>query len=293
MSYDNASSDTFYHYADSGPEEDEPGYISTGTLEIVQQSYEQPLPRQTFEESEVPQPPRRPSSVSYPTTPHEASSYSTTPRQASSYSTTPSYATVKPKPPPIELIPSRRHRHYGVIGLIGLVGLVGLAKKPAPSNTTQASVAGGCLPGSVVYFAGSTLPSGYLLADGSSFNPTEYPVLASALGSSVLPNLIDRYPRGSASDVGTLMDSEIDVSNLMIEIDDSGHSHIDGAGYSVQRDGQYTLAHLYSFDTDGMNLKDSASIVRPSTCGISARLVGGGTETRPSSTKLLPIVCIG
>ena len=271
MEYDNASGEAFYHYADSDHEEDEPGYISTGSLQVVQEKYEQPLSPRELTLTNEPEPPRRPSL----------------------YPSVPSYSTVKPKPPPIELIPSRRQRHYGAVGLIGLIGLVGLVKPPSSSPSTRASVSGGCLAGSVVYYAGSSVPSGYLLADGSTFDATTHPELQAGLGSTTLPNLIDRYARGSSTNVGTELDAEIDLSGVAVEITDQGHSHIDGAGYSVKRDGQYTLAHLYSFDTDGMNLRDSASIVRPATCGITANLVGGGTETRPASTNLLPLVCVG
>ena len=61
MSYDNASGEAFYHYADSEHEEDEPGYISTGSLQVVQESYEQPLSPKELTVSNEPEPPRRPS----------------------------------------------------------------------------------------------------------------------------------------------------------------------------------------------------------------------------------------
>lgn len=46
--------------------------------------------------------------------------------------------------------------------------------------------------GSVVPFAASNLPQGFLLADGSAFNTTLYPQLEDYLGSDVLPDYTSR-----------------------------------------------------------------------------------------------------
>lgn len=46
--------------------------------------------------------------------------------------------------------------------------------------------------GSVVPFAVSNLPQGFLLADGSAFNTTLYPDLEDYLGSNILPNYTNR-----------------------------------------------------------------------------------------------------
>lgn len=59
-------------------------------------------------------------------------------------------------------------------------------------------------PGTVVAFAGSTVPAGWLLCDGSAFSPSTYPELAAAIGTSfggssgspLVPNLVGRLPVG-------------------------------------------------------------------------------------------------
>jgi len=46
------------------------------------------------------------------------------------------------------------------------------------------------------------------------------------------------------------------------------------------------------FNTDGLNLKDAGPPVVPAQTGITAT-VTGGTETRPASVVLVPLVCVG
>lgn len=63
----------------------------------------------------------------------------------------------------------------------------------------------GVLPqvGFVMIFAGETAPPGWLLCNGGTFSSSEYPLLASFLGTTTLPNLLSR------SLVGTTNASEI------------------------------------------------------------------------------------
>ncbi|HJK49721.1 MAG TPA: tail fiber protein [Methanocorpusculum sp.] len=66
---------------------------------------------------------------------------------------------------------------------------------------------GGVPPGSITSYAGNTVPSGWLLCDGSTLNKNDYPELFSAIGyiyggsgnSFKLPNLSGRFPLGKSS----------------------------------------------------------------------------------------------
>jgi hypothetical protein len=138
--------------------------------------------------------------------------------------------------------------------------------------------------------APSVAVSGYVVADGSAVSAETHPEYAVAVGN-VTPNLIGRYARGGLN-AGATMDASVDAGSLSVRIFDPGHSHVDSSAFSVLRDGQYSLAHLYSFKTSGMNLRDSGPGIVASETGITAE-IDGGSETRPASVVLVPYVCIG
>jgi hypothetical protein len=52
--------------------------------------------------------------------------------------------------------------------------------------------------GTVIQFAGSALPTGYLVCDGSTFSAVQYPKLNTVLGGNVLPDLRGQFIRGFA-----------------------------------------------------------------------------------------------
>ncbi len=55
--------------------------------------------------------------------------------------------------------------------------------------------------GSVLMYAGITLPTGWLLCDGTTFSSVTYPSLFTLLGSTTLPNLQEKFIRGNASSI--------------------------------------------------------------------------------------------
>ena len=65
---------------------------------------------------------------------------------------------------------------------------------------------GGVPPGSITSYAGNTVPSGWLLCDGSTLNKNDYPELFSAIGyiyggsgeSFMIPSLVGRMPLGTS-----------------------------------------------------------------------------------------------
>lgn len=101
-------------------------------------------------------------------------------------------------------------------------------------NVTQGSDLQGLsvLPqvGFVMLFAGETAPSGWLLCNGGTFSSSEYPLLASFLGTTTLPNLISR------SLVGTTTSAEIGTV-----IGANTHTH--ASAYTANLDSAATPAH--------------------------------------------------
>lgn len=72
----------------------------------------------------------------------------------------------------------------------------------ATSQWEPQALAGMDVPaGTIIPFVGATCPSGYLLADGSTFSSASYPALATVLGSTTLPKLQGLFLRGAGSQV--------------------------------------------------------------------------------------------
>lgn len=61
------------------------------------------------------------------------------------------------------------------------------------------------IPGEVIAYAGSVMPAGWLLCDGSSFDPAVYPMLAAVLPAHILPDLRDRSVIGGGGTQGALL----------------------------------------------------------------------------------------
>ena len=96
--------------------------------------------------------------------------------------------------------------------------------------------------GCVMMWAGTTLPSGWLLCDGSLKNKTDYPDLFTILNSTYgpqtsdkfrLPNFINNFPKGDsinlAGDTGGQKDFAITKENLP----PISHSHSIGHNHSI------------------------------------------------------------
>lgn len=101
-------------------------------------------------------------------------------------------------------------------------------------NVTQGSDLQGfnVLPqvGFVMLFAGETAPSGWLLCNGGTFSSSEYPLLASFLGTTTLPNLISRSLVGTtnATEIGTVIGT---------------NTHIHASSYTANLGSTGTPAH--------------------------------------------------
>ena len=274
MEYDNAmGGDVLYHYAaEEGESKTDHEYIET--IE-----YEEPLDPGEFK-------------------------YATTEREI---------PPVEPDNPPAlpekkpTIIIQRKTSRIGLIGLLGLAGLFGFIQQPeetkkfitssnsvADSTTSTSIPIEPCRVGEIVWSIGPVF-DGFMIANGSAFDPDEYPDLAKILPLLKLPLLIDRYPRGTtAENANTFYSAEINTDNIQIKVDDPGHGHSGpDPSYSVLRDGSHTLAHLYSFDSDGMNLKTPGHIITESKTGIKVTLDNPGNETRPASLGLVPLICSG
>lgn len=170
---------------------------------------------------------------------------------------------------------------------------------------------GGFVPvASVVPFAGTSAPDGYLMADGSAVSRTTYAALFDAIGTTYgagdgsttfnLPNLQGVFVRGAGSQTisgisysGTLAAKEADqFQGHAHNISDPGHAHtqtfaptggglqgIAGVGGATQANSQYTTAGAFT----------GITVTNPSSDGVSGT-PRTGSETRPASITLNYII---
>lgn len=88
---------------------------------------------------------------------------------------------------------------------------------PARDREAMQAFVGGDLTGMIFAFAGSTIPSGFLLCDGSKVSRTTYKKLFDVIGTTygegdgsttfTLPNLLDRFLEGSSVVAGSYIDA--------------------------------------------------------------------------------------
>lgn len=97
--------------------------------------------------------------------------------------------------------------------------------------------------GTIIAYAGSSTPTGWLLCNGASFSGAVYPALAAALGGATsVPNLTDRFLKGSTT-VGTTGGSKtITVANL------PSHNH---GGATGTMSANWSHNHTGTTTTDG------------------------------------------
>ena len=107
--------------------------------------------------------------------------------------------------------------------------------------------------GTMIFYLGKTIPEGWLLANGSTYDTTLYPDLYAVLGTNTLPNMHHRFPEGTTSigEVGQTVEAglpnikgstgTIPYINTM---EGTGVFDIDGQG-QVQATGTTSTAYCY------------------------------------------------
>lgn len=152
--------------------------------------------------------------------------------------------------------------------------------------------------GTIVAFAGSTAPEGWLLCDGSSFTSSQYPELYKVLsnhygGSGRLPNLQGRVPVGMSTDnefkslgkTGGEKEHALTVEEMPShdhDVCDRGHSHkVSGGDNTVGNQGKVYTPIPSSYKSSSQYIYTSSS----TTTGISIETKGGKRETRGGETK--------
>ena len=145
--------------------------------------------------------------------------------------------------------------------------------------------------GTVIWYAGSTAPSGYLLCNGAKVSRTTYAALYAVIGikfgagngttTFTLPNLIGKFVEGATS-VGTYKDAGLPNITGYARIDgtDSSSYTVNGALYNY---GTFTGAGQYhhSSQTIGAIGFDASK---------SNAIYGASSTVQPASLTLLPCI---
>ena len=112
--------------------------------------------------------------------------------------------------------------------LAGAPGVGAFVRVSVQENTyvldsVLSSPSAGMVPvGAVIMWAGSSLPTGWLKLDGSTYSSTTYPLLYAILGSTTLPDLRDRLPRGAS---GSAAVKSTGGSTAIAEANLPSHTH--------------------------------------------------------------------
>lgn len=145
--------------------------------------------------------------------------------------------------------------------------------------------------GTVLYYAGSTAPNGWLVCDGSEVSKETYAQLYAVIGTTygtatssdnfVLPNLIDRFAQGSKT-VGTQKDA--------------GLPNIEGVWHITDwAVGNYTTSGAVSYTNAGsLKCVDGTASQPLGTFTFNASnsnsIYGNSDTVQPPSLTLLPII---
>jgi microcystin-dependent protein len=183
------------------------------------------------------------------------------------------------------------------------------------NRTGQASGGGAVLSGSFTLWAGTDIPDGYLLCDGSAISRVDYPILFGAIGTTWgpgdgsstfnLPNLVGKFILGASGthpvgSTGGSATSTLTTPNL------PAHNHpvVDPGHFHNITDPQHhhtaaTTASLGTTGTDPVsavagNTGDSATgiSINSATTGVTTGNTGAGTpfSILPPFAAMLPII---
>lgn len=175
------------------------------------------------------------------------------------------------------------------------VGYVeGTAPIPASSTTSGSALV---IPGTVISFAGSTSPTGYLTCDGSAISRSTYASLFAAIGTTWgsgngtttfnVPDLRGYFLRGSGTSSRD-PDSPRAVGSAQTEaylnhthpVSDPGHSH----GITLQGMNGGSSGVFYTVLPPATAVQNTISALTGLTVSTSTT---GGNETRPDNVAVL------
>lgn len=186
----------------------------------------------------------------------------------------------------------------GATGATGSQGIQGATGATGPTGATGATGPSG----SIIWFGGSTAPTGWLSCDGSLISRTTYATLFAAIGTVhgsgdgsttfKLPDLRGEFIRGLDSGrgvdtsraLGSSQASSFASHTHTATVSDPGHSH------TVTRALNSVALQTAAIPSQTANSLGTFSTTTSSTGITVSNAISGGSDTLPRNIALLPII---
>ena len=151
-------------------------------------------------------------------------------------------------------------------------------------------------PGTMIFYAGGTVPSGWLLCNGAAVSRTEYAALFAAIGTKHgagnnsttfnLPNMHRRFAEGTttASEVGQRIEAGLPDITGSAQL--HGVEHVRNGKGAIASNGLYS--EYYSSHGDSKRSSDTIGF----NASLSNGIYGKSTTVQTPSIRLLPLIKI-
>jgi microcystin-dependent protein len=155
-------------------------------------------------------------------------------------------------------------------------------------------------PGTIIPFAGSKIPEGWLLCNGETVSRTKYPSLFNAIGTHwggtandefKLPDLRRRFVRGadgSALKLGTYQNDATKMPNnpFVTDVESTPHTHqFEDAHFAETSPNDHLLGNRGKTDNDNSR-KTTTQTTAPNSQSHTHPITGGDEETRPINAAI-------
>lgn len=156
---------------------------------------------------------------------------------------------------------------------------------------------GGHAPiGSIIMYAGTSVPANYLVCDGSAVSRTTYKNLFTVLGTVYgagdgsttfnLPNLTNRVPRGNTLVASGGADTHLHSSVSAGSTDNDSHSHTASNPNTLFANATHThpMTGIRTAGSGSLTSGGPSATVGPYTADASGATPGGGAHTHTTAT---------
>ena len=154
------------------------------------------------------------------------------------------------------------------------------------------------IPGEIKWFSGSSVPSGYLICNGSAVNRTTYSALFEAIGTTwgagdgsttfALPNLINRVAWGGSTS-GTYKNAGLPNIKGTLTPKNS-----DSDTYFHTNSSSTGAFYFISYSSNTRNFQNTSGTYPSQTLGFQASksnsIYGASSTVQPPAATLLPII---
>ena len=163
----------------------------------------------------------------------------------------------------------------------------------------QLAKSGGVPAGTLIHFAGKSVPDGYLIANGAGVPVADYPALYAAIGNTYggnsttfyLPNLSGRFLEGttSTSSVGSYYSAGLPniTGSLFCDTNEAGNGLVfRGEGAHIYSVGSETYSYATYKPSNNVHIRAKIDF----SAGASSSVYGGSSTVQPSAMASLVLI---